>query len=122
MFIPILDSKYELNEEGKIRVPYSTYNNRKYNCIDGYYYLVPQLYKNSGYLYYSLKINNKVKNFTIHRLLAKYFIPNPNNYPCVNHIDGNKQNNSLDNLEWCTYKHNSQEAVKLGLIKSGKDC
>lgn len=46
------------------------------------------------------------KDFRIHRLLAEAFIPNPNNYPVVNHIDGNKLNNQLDNLEWCTQQEN----------------
>ena len=59
--------------------------------------------------------NGKMYNKQLHRLLAKAFIPNPNNYPIINHIDGNKLNNSLDNLEWCTHKHNTIEAYKLGL-------
>lgn len=42
-------------------------------------------------------------------------MPNPNNYPVINHIDGNKLNNSLDNLEWCTYKHNIVHSFKKGL-------
>ena len=49
---------------------------------------------------------NKSKYFLIHRLVANVFIPNPNNYPIVNHKDENKLNNCVDNLEWCTQKYN----------------
>lgn len=59
-----------------------------------------------GYLCASLT-NGKVKHILIHRLIAETFIPNPLNKPCVNHIDGNKQNNGIDNLEWCTYSENT---------------
>lgn len=51
--------------------------------------------------------NGKVKMFYIHRLVAEAFIPNPKNYPCINHIDENKRNNRTDNLEWCTIKYNN---------------
>jgi hypothetical protein len=54
------------------------------------------------------------KHFLLHRLLALAFIPNPNNYPCVNHIDGNKLNNDLNNLEWCTYSYNSTHSYIIG--------
>lgn len=52
----------------------------------------------------------------IHRALAKAFIPNHEGKPCINHIDGNKQNNDLSNLEWCTHKENMQHAHRTGLI------
>ena len=50
--------------------------------------------------------NGSKKQFLIHRLVAEAFIPNPNNYPIINHIDENKRNNKVDNLEWCNQKHN----------------
>lgn len=71
-----------------------------------------------GYCNLGLYNNGIYKRFNIHRLVAQAFIPNPNDYPCVNHIDGNKQNNSVDNLEWCTYSHNSKHAFKNNLLKS----
>ncbi|UPI12876.1 hypothetical protein [Bacillus phage SBSphiJ5] len=52
----------------------------------------------------------------IHRLVATYFIPNPESKPLVNHIDGNKNNFSIDNLEWVTPKENYDHAIKTGLI------
>lgn len=68
------------------------------------------------YLAISLSKNNVNTKKLVHRLVAETFIPNPNNYPQVNHIDGNKKNNKVTNLEWCTQKHNIQEAWRLGLI------
>ena len=59
-----------------------------------------------GYKHIELHKNSKPKHFLIHRLVAQAFIPNPNNYPEVNHKDENKQNNCVDNLEWCDAKYN----------------
>ena len=53
--------KYEINELGQVRCKVSKYNNRKEDAIEGYYYLLPQQYKKSGYLYYSLNVDKKVK-------------------------------------------------------------
>ena len=61
----------------------------------------------NGYLRVSLSINNKYKSHLIHRLVAKAFVENPDNLPCVNHKDENQSNNHIDNLEWCSYKYNS---------------
>lgn len=67
--------------------------------------------KKNGYLQVNLKRRNLNKQFLVHRLVAETFIPNPCNYPCVNHKDENKANNSVDNLEWCTQEYNNHYGV-----------
>jgi len=61
-----------------------------------------------GYLQVDLNKDGKRKTFRIHRLIALHYIPNPNNYPCVDHKDRDKENNSIDNLRWVTDQMNSQ--------------
>lgn len=61
--------------------------------------------KRTGYREVCLTLNGK-KFFLVHRLVANAFIKNPNNLPCVNHIDENKQNNMAENLEWCSFAYN----------------
>lgn len=63
---------------------------------------------NTGYLGVNLKNASKRKLCLIHRLVAQAFVPNPENKPCVNHLDGNKQNNNANNLEWTTHQENTQ--------------
>ena len=75
----------------------------------------------NGYLTTCTKIggrSGKSVELMAHRLVAKAYIPNPDNKPFVNHKDGNKQNNHVSNLEWCTPKENSQHASSLGLYKA----
>ena len=62
----------------------------------------------NGYKYYRLSKDNHKKMFYAHRLVAEYFIPNPDNLPVVNHIDGNKLNNNVNNLEWVSYSENTK--------------
>lgn len=61
----------------------------------------------AGYLYVVLSYNHIRKTALIHRLVAEAFIPNPDNLECVNHKDENKQNNIVENLEWCNYTYNN---------------
>lgn len=60
-----------------------------------------------GYLFVKLCKDGKVKPFTVHRLVAEAFLPNPDNLPQVNHKDENKQNNIVSNLEWCSAQYNN---------------
>lgn len=60
-----------------------------------------------GYYKIRLYINRKHKDYSIHRLVAQAFIPNPDNLPIINHKDENKLNNTVENLEWCTIKYNN---------------
>lgn len=74
-----------------------------------------------GYLYVTMQKNNKPKAIAIHRLIATAFIENAHNKPIVNHVDGNKLNNDISNLEWVTYSENTLHAYKTGL-KDPKTC
>lgn len=65
------------------------------------------------------KDGNK-KSMAVHRLIAFAYIPNPDNYPIINHIDGDPGNNSVENLEWCDHSHNANHAYSTGLNKSRK--
>lgn len=69
----------------------------------------------NGYLRICLSIRNRYKSYSVHRLVAKAFIPNCDNKSQINHKDGDKENNTVPNLEWCTAKENSQHAVTTGL-------
>lgn len=99
---------YKVSNLGKVksieRIAVKKYrNNRKVNER----ILKPSKIK--GYLYVKLYKNNKCKSISIHRLVAQAFISNPNNYKEVDHLDTNPQNNSYDNLRWCTHKSNFLE-------------
>ncbi len=78
--------------------------------------LKPSLVK--GYRAIQPNIGGKRKTLYLHRAIAELFVPNPSAKPCVNHIDGDKQNNSPDNLEWCTHLENMQHAYRTGLAKA----
>lgn len=72
----------------------------------------------TGYHVVQLYRNNKFKSSTVHRLVAVHFIKPPTDplQKCINHIDGDKANNHIDNLEWCSYSENINHAIKNGLL------
>lgn len=76
---------------------------------------IKQSLKYNGYLQVGLRKNSERKFYSVHRLVAIHFIDNPENKPQVNHIDCNKQNNNINNLEWATSKENLHHAKINGL-------
>lgn len=84
---------YAVTEDGKI---FSCRRNKFLTTVD----------RGDGYIVVGLFKDGKQKTYSVHRLVAEAYIPNPNNYPDVNHIDEIKHHNWVDNLEWCTRKYN----------------
>lgn len=74
----------------------------------------------NGYKKVTFSVLGKRKTVHIHKLVACAFIVNKNDYPCINHIDGNKHNNCVENLEWCTIEYNTKHAHKNNLIPKPK--
>lgn len=81
--------------------------------------ILKQVIRSNNYPYYFIGLlkNGERKYFAVHRLVAQAFISNPNNYEQVDHLDGNKLNNNVDNLEWVTPKENTNRAWNKGLAK-----
>lgn len=75
----------------------------------------------NGYQNVALQKNKNYKSCSVHRLVAKIFVPNPENLPQVNHIDGNKTNNNASNLEWCSPSYNVNHAIRIGLKKPSRE-
>lgn len=103
MWMKIRDfSNYEVSNTGMVR-----------NIKSGL--VLKHKHAGAGYSQVSLG----AKNYRyIHRLVAQHFISNPDNLPYVNHLDGNKSNNSISNLQWCTAKQNSRHAYEVGLLNN----
>jgi hypothetical protein len=108
------EGTYQVSNLGRVkRIDNSKIRNKRY-C--GEYYF-KGMDNGCGYLRIKLTKNNISKRYMLHRLIAEAFIPNPQNKPQVNHIDGNKQNNSISNLEWVTRLENVRHAWEIGLCE-----
>lgn len=84
----------------------------------GYHLVKVQVHKRSGRVYFNMTWRGFKKSVLVNRVVALRFLPNPNNEPQVNHIDGNKENNAKSNLEWASGSENELHAHRTGL-KSG---
>ena len=107
--VPDYEGKYWISNLGRLK------NNKQ---------IMKPMVATNGYLIACLWKNNKQKKFVIHRLVANVFIDNPNNYKEVNHLDEDKTNNRVDNLEWCSHKYNmnyGKVREKISKSKIGKE-
>lgn len=108
--IPCYEGKYQVSNYGRVRS--LEYHNTKNIKRIG---LLKLAEDKKGYIRCALSKHNKLITYKVHRLVAFAFCKNPNNYPQVNHLDGNKKNNMADNLEWCNNSMNQIHAYSHGL-------
>lgn len=97
------NQNYSINKNGEVR------NDLKGNIKK------PTLNKQNGYYYLDLYENNKRTKIPLHRLIAEAFIPNPDQKPTVDHKDGNRQNNSIENLRWASYGEQNSRFDTIGV-------
>jgi len=103
LWYDIQGTTYQITTDGQVR-------NKKTG------HTLSQYFNDRGYYMVTIKINGRNNPKRVHRLIALSFIPNPNNHPFINHKDGNKTNNAIDNLEWCDCMQNNRHAIALGLV------
>lgn len=108
--IPNYEGLYQASNFGKIR----SYP-RKGTRIKNDFYILQGGVNKKGYKQIILRKNNIPKTISLHRLIAKTFIPNLDNKSQINHIDGNKLNNKVENLEWIDNLENMRHSIKIGL-------
>lgn len=115
--VPEFEGLYEVSNDGQVRsldrtVPCS-------NSVSGVRHTKGRNKKltddGRGYLITRLSKDGKSRNFFVHRLVAMAFVPNPEGFKIINHIDGNPKNSTVDNIEWCTQQHNVQHGYDEGL-------
>jgi hypothetical protein len=106
------EGRYAISDEGQVWSYYSKRWLKQWDIVSHRKgYTREQVYKQVNF-----KLNGKLKKYSVHRLVALAFIPNPDNKPEVNHIDGNPSNNHISNLEWVTASENLLHAYRIGLI------
>jgi hypothetical protein len=108
--IPEYEGLYQISNLGNVK---SQHSNRMNGQRPGKLLKIT-LMKN-GYMSLELRMSDTNKRHLVHRLIAEVFIPNPDNRPVVNHINGIKNDNRIENLEWCTQSENIRHAIDTGL-------
>ena len=105
--IPEIEGQFLISNQGRIkRIVFNNYTKKEFKKMR---------VNKTGYVYAQFYYNNSNHPVRLHRLVALHFIPNPCGYDIVNHKDGNKLNNVVDNLEWCTSSQNVKHAFDTGL-------
>lgn len=122
--IPETEGMYFASKTGEIKSadrfrPYISHGKKGVYVRKGK--VLKQTLNTYGYPVVSIHVPGKMQKVVpVHKLIATTFIKNPNNEPQINHIDGNKKNNCVENLEWCSVKENLRHAYRIGLNHGGK--
>lgn len=111
---------YQVSNLGRIKSVdrIITDRNRPNRCIFHEGRIIRQSVDKVGYYSLHLSVKSKVSVKRVHRIVAEAFIPNPDNFPCINHKDETRTNNSASNLEWCTHKYNTNYGTCIERIRN----
>jgi hypothetical protein len=113
--MPNYEGHYEISNHGRVRSLdriTCDVNGRKHNRKGR---ILKHAFNEKGYIIFGLSVDATLKTITVHRIVAKLFVPNPDNLPEVNHLDGDKANPYFENLAWSSSGDNQRHAYKLGL-------